>query len=157
MLNKKNTSVVSFFKTLLSSFSRDLEQIISIVENSKVLLSKFIIFNEVFQNSPVILTEERNLNNKSTKGKERDKKVFKEKIEQYINSNTTSIYVKENVYPFVAKPSRLTNVHNTIKRDLTKYTKQFFVKGLYEYYHYGQDNFNDNVNLILNTGLGLCL
>ena len=83
--------------------------------------------------------------------------MLKEKIEQYINSTTTSIYVKENSYPFIAKPSRLTNVHATIKRDLNKYSKQFFVKGLYEYYHYGQDNFNDNVLLIINIGLGLCL
>lgn len=72
-----------------------------------------------------------------------------EQIDNLTYIPTCSIFNEANKYPYTAKVSRLTNVHTTIKRDLTKLTKQFFVKGKYEYYHYGQDKFNDNVNNIL--------
>ena len=66
-INKNNGSIVMFLRSLLTTFTQQLELIISNLEQSKVILSNYFIFNEVFQNCPLIVTNERHLSNNTTK------------------------------------------------------------------------------------------
>lgn len=57
------------------------------------------------------------------------------------SSLLTNIQTLDNENTF--KITRLTNVHQHITRPVPQYSAQYTVKGIYEYYHYMQDNKND--------------
>jgi hypothetical protein len=68
LLSKTASSSIVFYKNLLTVFLQNVENIISNFEKNKILISKYIIFNEVFQNSPVLITEEKFVSNNTSKG-----------------------------------------------------------------------------------------
>jgi hypothetical protein len=86
--------------------------------------------NKIFSSHPIFALLDQNSD------KIKNEEVFSKKMNLF---TTKFILEKGPKYPI----TRLVNVDSNIKKDIPQYSKQFTVKGDYEYYHYGQDNMND--------------
>lgn len=108
-----------------SAFELSINSLIKKLENISAEKTG-IFFNEVFYTLPLIVSE-----------KQLDfiqKSFIKFKLETY--------YPNDN--NLLLSTSKLLNVHSKLKRTFNMCSKVSYVKGLYEFHHYLQDNFNDD-------------
>ncbi len=66
------------------------------------------------------------------------------------NLLTTRQFNIQNTYPISPTNfDRLTNIHEKVVKDIPEFNTRSIVQGLYSYFHYSQDNFNDKVITII--------
>lgn len=123
-MNKLYNKIIGFMKILKDSYSEH-EPLIQFINLKK------LIVNPLFHSSPLLLT-----NNQE------DNDFLSQKF--YFNYNEKLL---QNYYPvqysLIEKSNKLFNVHTSLNEKLSETSKCSFVKGLYEYYHYLQDKWED--------------
>lgn len=121
------------FRNIIKSFKNNLQYLLSKLHKEQELIERLMFENEIFTVHPVF-SEFSSKTNQLLNRFTLDKKLHLYTT-KFINKNA----IKAKEY----QVSRLVNVHSHINKEIGKYSKRFLVKGRYEYFHYGQDGFND--------------
>lgn len=136
-INKGSGSNNNSFNSMFKSFVTCLKYIAhSISQNGNINLSRKFSENKIFSSHPIFAFLQKNSVPNSQTSKINNEEIFSKKMNLF---TTKFICDSEQIWPL----TRLVNVHCNIKKDIPQYSKQFTVKGDYEYYHYLQDNIND--------------
>lgn len=123
-------SIVDCIKRLLANINSYLN------DNENKEINHKILFNQILFPTPLLINSSR----------KEDKEVLLNKL---LISFTDYIYSTKCLFYPASKDSLLTqkkiiNPHLNLKTEFSSTSKTSVVKGLYEFHHYNQDNFNDD-------------
>jgi hypothetical protein len=121
------------FKNIINSFKNNLQYVLNQLKNEQEFVERISFENHLFTTHPVFSefsSKTSQLQNRYT-------------LDKKLHLYTTKFINKNTLKPSEYQVSRLVNVHTHINKEIGKYSKRFLVKGKYEYFHYGQDGFND--------------